>query len=491
MNTSTIVQINKGQVPERSVIEAVAKAYPTVFGHATQHDGEIEYEVTDKPWSVDEIMKLVEHEELRNDTRILFFGNWKKFEDETDILPYVMTPDGADPILAYFVEGDFDNFANLNGKHVGEYCLAEEVLTDIFEKFTGDDEDKFILGLKSDKCKTLVHDAIKTRGWLTFLPKTGEPWSIGKNDQMLGFPWGSISNKADIELPEARAAEPTKKKFSMSFLGKKKAEAAPEPVKEEPKPVKDPAVVEPAKEPEPVHDPKTDTAVTWRKTQVPPHLTSGVRNAWIRLFNGDRAIGIVGGEGALPGDHMSKTCHISVHPSLVPFLEHKVTDTKSIKELREKVLKGDKSIPKDMKEASKSTVREAYVPSDSAWDNALEKYVKFLDASGKKRPSPIEIQKSEGKRTVFSQKLGIDFNEMFLRTPEEISELFDGNEIATDAYIEMRRYAIEKSGLKLEDLVTASTKGEEPKVENTEAVNDKPTKKTGGGLSFLKKNKAA
>lgn len=480
MNTSTLVHVRPGKVADRSVIEAVMTAYPTVSGFSLQHEGELVCEQHKPPQTVDEIMEI--QETAKDGHRIFFFGNWPKFEDESDIQPFVVTNAEGANILALNFEGKFSGYSGLNGDHTDEFCLADEVLFPRIEKAyesAGQDFGKFFEELKSKAVTATFSNTFKDRGWFAFLPYTGEPYFFGANTLMKGFPWGTVSNTTGIAFEEEKKPETPKK--GLGFLNRKKATAtAEEAPATEPtvKPVPDPAVVQPAPQPEPITV-KTETSVVagFTNVKVPPQLNSGVRNAWIRLFNGDRAKGLVGGDGDLPTDHQSKNCEIPVHSSLLEFTKEPVSDTKSMKRLLELVQKGKTAdvLPFSKVEGSKSTVREPasnYAQptlGEEESTRAMEKMIKFLDAAAKKRPAPIEMQKMEAKWPTFSEKIGVKFTDLLLLDVDQICDLFDHDKIGTCAFIEMRRKYIEASGIKLEE-IAAGAKAEEATATKTDAT---------------------
>lgn len=397
--------------------------------------------------------------------------------------------------MALLYEGNFEKWAT--GENSGELFVADEILYEHIGKLydaADQDFDKFWVDMKGDKVQTVFKGTLTDRGWFSFLPFKGEPHFFGANTLMKAFDWGSLSNPEGIVFPEEKTEPKAEKKSGLSFLNRKKASVELEP---EVKPVDNPAPKLPAP-PEPeVKPPGTDTAIVWTKVKVPPQLQGGVKNAWIRLFYGDRAQGLVSGSGELPGDHQSKNCEIDVHPSLVPFTKLPVSDTKSMKVLYEKVIKG---VSADVVQF-KSTVREpasnyASAASETEKTKAVETWIRFLDAAAKKRPSPLELQKEAAKRPPFSEQFGIDRNELLLRSRSEYLELFGGNHIAADVAVEMQQWLTQTSGVDLEK-VAAGTKGDEPKVTKAgeqvavPPASSEPAPARKSSLSFLRGKKTA
>src|ERR1700761_308569 len=225
MSKSTILHVRSGQVPDKATIEAVVKAYPSVFGHACQYDGELAHEVTSTMWTVDQIMELLEG--TKDGNRMLFFADWKagSFVDPDNIQPFVLSKDeGENPNLVVAFEGNFDDYIIKDDPNNGEFNLISEVLIDVIQKFYVEgDMDKSVENMKGDKFKKLVSNSIKTRGWFNFLPIKGDPWMFGTNADMLGLPWGTISNKAGLEALSPKTEVKVEKKGGLAFLNKKTA----------------------------------------------------------------------------------------------------------------------------------------------------------------------------------------------------------------------------------------------------------------------------
>jgi len=508
MNTGTILHLRPGKVVEKSVLEAVMTVYPTVNSFAVQHEGELAHEAFTTPLPIEGegILKLID--ECKDGHRVLFFGNYPKFEkdDSNDLPPFIVTNAEGAPCLAIFAEGPFPGYIGKDN-YTPVFNMMNEVVFAAIEK-AGDPEgdiDKTIANLRgsSEFKKTLLNTIPEeSRGWFMFLPYTGEPWCFGKNKDMMGFPWGTISNMTNLNALRPVEEKPVEKKSPLGFLAKRKtAEAVPQEVK----PVKDPAPVLPVETPTPADTvPNTDTKIIWKMVEVPKSLNGGVKNAWIRLFNGSNAIGLVGGEGELPQNHQSKSVTIPVHPSLVPFTSEVPNDAKSMKNLKDKVMKSDQAgkLVTFEKKESKSSVREPSANyttptmSEDSATKAMEKMLKYLDTTSKARPTPIDIQKTESKWPVFSSKIGVDFNELLLLSVDQISDLFDKNDIATCAFIEMRRKYIE--GMKVDlNALAAPAKGDEPTAAKAsgELVQSKPAQpvveKKSNALGFLAKKKVA
>lgn len=520
MNKSLITHVLPGKTVPRAYLNRAMVQYPTVFGFAVQHEGKIEFEVSPKMWPVEQI------EELLNGTmtshRVLFMANFPKFDPKTDIQPFTLRNENDEALLAIFMEGDTD-FAGLDGDHTEEYNASDAMvfpeISKAYEK--AEDTEKFYELLRTENTLTrrVLMKVFNHRGVYCLLPREGEPIAFGNNELGASYPWGHSSQGKQMGYVEAEAAPPKEEKKVVSFMDKLRGKSSPPSAEPPPVPKTDTSV----KAPPPDTGTKVDETGTLVFVKPPSGLQGKARNTWLRMFNDKVA-------GQLPPNHESKEAGVYTHPKLVDLAKKQVSDKKAVERLEQQVINIRDSnpleLPKDFpageqptekpqeekkpittapdkvadKPAARSGVRESVhevlgILSKDDKEKSMEKVASYLDTRSEKQKSPLEIQKMESKWPVFSSEIGLEFNELLFVTPDQWLKLFDGNKIATAAFLEMKRKYIDTSGVKLEDLVRGSTKPEEGAV-NTEAANDKPVKTPSeaappaakkGGLSWLKK----
>lgn len=510
-NAATILHILPGKVPPKDHIQAVKTIYPTVYGFAVQHEGKLVCEKFDVDYPIDQIMKMISHEEVKLGHRLLFFANYPTFADKQDVQPFVVAQEGK-AIVALMYEGDFEKkWGGMNGKHTAEFNNADENLFPrlgkAIEEADGDDI-KLQKELSSDGVQRVFKNTYDKRGWFTFLLATGAPIAFGANEVMKGYDWGTISNGTNVLIPEAKKEEPKpvvkKDSFGLDFLsGDAPPAAAPAPVVPENMPIIQP---EPA---------KTDTKLSYTMMSIPPQLDAGVRNRFIRLFFGRNAIALSGdGDGELPGNHQAKECVIPVHPALVPIFaaavedfKKKAPDQRAIKKYEEQLrglakkrgpvdmpaagaeleagiiaTNGDKPVTNGTREPASN-----YMPRMSEPEIAqqTEKWMKILDNQSAKRPDPTALAKMEERYPPYSTSVGVKFEDMYLRTPEELIDLF--GRPGGIAYLEIRRKLMAAANVKLEDLVNtlpAAKQVEVPSPQPVATTPEQPLKKV-SGLEFL------
>lgn len=520
MNRATCLHVPAGQIADRSVIEAVMKAYPTAVGFSLQHEGKL---VTESHLSTDNITaaNLIEAMTIAKEGhKHFFFANLDKLNGIEDVMPFVVTNDEGATMLSIMYDGNFDKYAGLNGNHTAEFCVADEILFDKIGKAweeAGKDFEKFVGILKSDKFKKILNTTFDKRGWFMFMPYTGAPWAFGANETALGTTWGVFSNGEGIELPKPVAAAAPAASGGLSFLTGRTGSTPPPQPEATPKEAT-PATADPAPAKETPIPP--NEKIAWVPIKCPAQLTGGARNFWYRLFNGIHAKGLnFENEGVLAPDYQAASpSPVPIHPSLVSFATRNVTNQKEIRQLAEEVKKAfPAGIPVSPVQAppaatpaaapspaSRSTVREPFTGTAGNGsseftptmtmeqkEKAMAAMVEFLSISSEKRPSPLDLQKMESKYTAFSSDIGCKFEELLLVPPDRLLKIFDGSKPAVAAYCEIRRKYIETSGIDLEALV-AATKADEAKVKAAAAAPVVAAAPTGtGGLSFLTGRSAA
>lgn len=487
MNKTCIIHLPPGRTADAAFLAEAVVKFPTVFGFAFQQDGALEEEVHTNSWKPEEIQEILEY--AKDGHRVLMVGNWPKHGGKDDIQPYVLRDAQDQPILAMFMEGDFAGYSGINGEHTDEYNVSDEVVFPRIEKAWKDadcDFDKFVEELRGAAVGRTLKNSFKHRGYFLLLPRTGEPIIIAENAIGAEYSWGSASNVEGLSYKEAApAAEVKETGGSLSFLDRMRGKKASEPAASPP-----PTPVIKKEEKKADIKPSTDTSIPLVEMSPPSGLTGGARNHWLRLFNAKSP-------GDLPGDHQSNKVKIWVHPSMVEFAKRNVSSTKDMRKLVQEVKDAGKGDPKDFKattaDTGKSTTREPvanYVNTSTVLDvKDKEKAVGLLAGFLDKKLTPLDIQKMESKWPVFSDEVGVSFEELLFLSADQLMKLFDGNKIATAMVIQFRRKFIEGTNLKLEDLVTSGSKGEEPKGTDTAPpkVTEKPAAAQGGGLSFLRR----
>lgn len=508
MNISTIVSIPAGQLADKAFMTEALTKFPTVIGFAIQHENELITESHKTSMKYDDLDVII-GANTQSGHRVVLLGNWPAFESVEDVGPYVLEDRQGQPIAAVFMEGDFSDYRSEGDKHVDEFNVWFDEVGERIEKLyiaAGEDYDKFVESLKDGKFQKIVSKSYSHRGQFVILTRTGEPIAFGKADDEVckQYKWGWVSNSHGFTYTEAapepeKPAVPEKLSLRDRLLGKKDSSASPPP------PAPDVKNVLPPPPPTGSKDVKTPDlgAVSNVKLVMlspPKKLQSGARNHWLRLFNAKEP-------GDLPADHQSNKCQIAVAENLVEFAKRDVEGTKDMRKLTQEVkeflAKGTTSEPAKVTtlDTGKSTVREPaknYTGMSGVLDvKQKEKAMTAIaDYLGLKK-TPLEIQKVEASSPSFSSEIGMTFEELLFVGADGFAKAIDGDtKIAVAIITEMKQQLIQRSGLKLEDLV-AGSKGEEPKEVNTEVVNDKPVKTaapvaaTGDGLSFLRRPAAA
>lgn len=538
-NQATIIHKKPGfLVPDATLLLATTKM-PTAFGFAGQENGVLKVEVLPKQLPLGELKEL--QLAFKDSHLVMFFANFPKAVIPDDVQPWTINGEDGNPMLSIFCTGNAKNYEGLNGDHTGEYCASDEIIFPRLEKaaqVANNDIDKLMEEIKKKGLQNVMMGTFEDEGGYVFLAGTGDPICFGNWGMGGEFSWGRTSNTLGYsESSSAPVVEKAKEavKTGLSFLRGGGAPATATAPASAPVEVPQPNVT-PAPALQPPADPPAGPAVppdpkdpsTWtpqqleakgyRKIFPPPKLGKNgkARNLWLRSFNCLKP-------GHLPTDHESPECSVWVTSDLLDLAKRIVSSKGEVENIAthiNRLRKGGNStisegsgvvmattsaeqkaietaelarmelLEKDEKPITRSTTREKYVPnagthiavmSDDQKLAAMLKMDEFFKKD--KRPSPLEMQKSESKHATYTEATGRERNDLIFMTAAEIDEIIGGNPVALSMILELRHRLIEEAGLKLEDLVMPKT--EEPIVEPVKVPEPAPAK-TGGALSFLR-----
>jgi hypothetical protein len=545
MNSATIVVKKPGLYVPDELLSTVSTKCPTAFGFAGRAEGKLVCEISPKSIAIAELKQL--QDAFKDETLVMYFANFPKAVMPDDIMPWSVKV-GDEHIVMLFAEGDVNDYVGMNGDHTGEYNAFDEVVFPRLNKAmidAGEDLDKFFDELRKPGFQKTLGNIFKDRGVFVILPQKGDAICFGDSKLGGAYDWGTTSNMHGY-VAKTEAAPVVKPGLSFLRGGgttSTKPNATPDievpvtaPEVPEPEPSGgDGLPLKPGKENSQMgtnpaivgKTPQQLEAAGWKKMFPPPKLAKGsARNLWLRSFNA----------GRLPPDHESSECSVWVPADIIDIAKRTASSKKDVENITYAVSQRRKAMAqnpggavnmdlahKELETASaaaeiltgkgekpvtsgKSTVREAYVPSGAPSNGSSEflptmtddeklKAMVIMDEYFKKdkQPTPLEVQKGESKHATFSEATGYKFTDLLFLPVEQITKLFDGNKIAVAAFVEMRRNYLDKTDLKLEDLVISTKiEKEEPKKEEPKAsvpsVQPQPQpKKASGGLAFLRK----
>lgn len=558
MNSATIVVKKPGLFVPESLLSTVSTRCPTAFGFAGREKGILRCEIADTPISVEELGKL--QEAFKDEHLVMYFANFPKAVIPDDVQPWsVRVPDeNGEHIVMLFGEGDFGSYSGMNGDHTDASNAFDEVVFPRLSRAMNDADqnvDRFFDELRKPNFQKTLTNAFKDRGYFVLFPVKGDPICFGNvPNGLLDQPWGLVSNAHGWTPPVAKAPETiAEPKPALAFLrgggvsvptAKATKDIPVSVTTKEPAPIPEPEPsggeglpLKPGKENEQVginpaivgKSEKELEAAGWRKTFPPPKLAKGkARNFWLRVFNG----------GKLPPDHESSQCAVWVSPDIIDLSNRTASSKGEVENIAYQVNKRRKEaagsgdvISKQMAIASqsaeiltskeekpitsgKSTVRERYVGNEGTPGNgtsmftpdmsdddtlkAMERLDGYLDPKNRKRPTPTEIYEGEKKWPTFSERTGRKFTDLLFLPVAQITDLFDGNKIATSAFIEMRTKFIQASRLDLSALVLSgqevpddvrdvNDRTKEKKEEPAQKASVPAVPAQSGGLAFLRK----
>jgi len=413
MNSATIVVKKPKLFVPDELLNTVSSRCPTAFGFAGRLDGKLVCEISPRTIPLEELKEL--QKAFNDEHLIMYFANFPKAVVPDDVQPWSVVGASGEHIVMLFAEGNFGEYANMNGDHTDVSNAFDEVVFPRLSKAMNDADqnvDRFYEELRKENLQKTLSKSFKDRGYYVFLPLKGDPICFGNvPNGLLDLPWGLVTNSHGWV---AKVEAPASTKPALAFMrGGGVAVPAPKATPDVEVPVTSPNRHEDPEPPVPELEPsggdglpksgkenkekvginpaiagKTPQqleAAGWRKTFPPPKLARGkARNFWLRVFNG----------GMLPPDHESSQCSVWVSPDIIDLSNRTATSKGEVENIAYQVNKRRKEAAgsgavsttqtpieqKAIAEAAtaaeiltgreekpitsgKSTVREAYVPS--------------------------------------------------------------------------------------------------------------------------------
>lgn len=466
MNTATIITVKSGQVPPLDFMKLVLEKNKTMAGFAIQDAENGKNILTSDAFatvpSLEEVMELLEGSKEQN--RMLFFGNLDGEAKTQDLQPFVLKF-GEDDILAYCVEGDFNQFSNSKTELTETANFNHELLMPSLAKilkYSDGDVEKLYGELTDDLTAKQLINSMGHRGVITFMPVSGNMSAIGKNELGNEFDWGTTSQTHGFgdadQTPVSTGKVGWWKKTKEAVVGEKVETKPVEAKKEE---VKTPITAVHNKPP--VHEePKLNVDMPaplndkghWQ--EVPDTITGKARRKYIeKMTNKQPTKGWA-----------EKGFKIWVQGPVKQTLQ-------DLPKPQEQTTATSTSVPKsgsDIKEQRQNTTatvknvkaEEATMFTMSATEkSAVETHIlKHLDHNSAQIPNPLELQKIEAKYNKFTTQVGVKLQDLFKWTAKDIELLFkDHPKAAFLAFIEMRQQAIQsvKFDEKPADVATPGT----------------------------------
>lgn len=486
MNVPQIIIHKKaGHSIPKALFETALRKCPSASGFAVKYEenGEksIQSDKFDKAVTAENLVEIAD--QAKDFEAAFYLGNFvtKLTNPKEDAQPYTVTVFDADEpenleksrdIVAFFVEGDFNKYAENNG-HTEEYNFAHTViipmLGEIYEEVAGD-IGKFTARLHKPSFEKNLFAHAGHRGVFLFFPLEGGSIAFGDSKGLAGeYDWGTASQHLDWDKPKekapiTKATEATVAAVAAvkkNVFGIKTQPPAPSITtdKNGVHTVGNTTVIDAKGDMKADVEDKKNTASHANKGKIqvspPPKLDGTARNKWIRLFNNDK----------LPDKHYDKTLTLWIDPELAPFAQRADLETvQDVKDLQQEINTGNKpkaTGPVDMRKPANELPVSAVIPkrepekrppSDFVPDMNDAEMVEitgiladFVDRD--KVPSAQEIQGMEKPWPKFSEKVGIPFHDMLRWRTEELTKIFK-DKYAVMAFIEMRAELIKRMDVK-------------------------------------------
>ena len=511
MNTSVIITIKAGEVPNRDYIAKALQQCPTCYGLVVQNeDGEdssLEIAKDASNLSLDKLMETLEA--CKDANVVLTLGNMvQDFDKDNDLMPFVFQQgDGEtepENILAIFLEGDASSYCRPGEGHTEIHNLWEDLIfPTIGEKFEASaDLPSFFDKLRTSAFKQTVLNSFKHRGVAIFVPVIGDIITMENNEIGAEYSWGTTSNTfgwgdAVKTKPEGTV---TKAKSRLSaLLGTSSTKTSvPDTKKPETK-------SEHVRDDKGVHHIISAENKGMTNVKPPAKLQGNARNAWIRLFTETY-------EGPMPAGSASKDYVVSVPDNILPFAMEDVSTKDQVKQLTKRVkaaragaamesaheqIQDPKVTEKPVINPAKPEPRPAsdYLPDLSADDKkgSTDLVIDWATRPADKMPTALEILSRESKWPAFTTSSGIKDTDMLNWQIADIKELAKKFPDAMAlAFLEMKSIAIANGAFKeyLDSLAKAPPASGSAKTADVPATQTQEPKKK-SRLAMLRGSAAA
>ncbi len=444
MNTSVIIHKKKDHDVPKGYLQEALKKCPTCFGIAVRdtNDGNATIDISAevKTLSVDDLAKVLAG--CKDVEVVLSLGNMTQdFDKETDLQPFVFQqavegePD-PENILAVFMEGDFPNYNKPGAGHTDEFNLWEDfmfpTMLDHFSLANQDVED-FYVRLRKSTFEQAIMNTVSHRAAVVLVPLDGELISFGRNELGAEYDWGTTTNRfgwgdaSKLEKAAETAIAAVKKTGGrLSKLMGTTSASPPELPTGETK--VGGTTIKDVKAEGSVFDIWPGTSVkTHTMFRVPPGLQGNARNRWIRLMLG------LSPQADLPKGKDHSNFMLPIPNTWIGFAQEDVTTNDDVKNLGTKLksfqetgivvgvhsTKNPSATPAapapDVKKVEKK--EETRPASDWLPELSPDEKKGSVDlvtelATNPKRPSALDVQRVESKWPVFSEMMGIKFEDM-------------------------------------------------------------------------------
>lgn len=442
-NIQTVITKNAGHIIPKELFELILKKKPNAFGYVVQ-DGE-GLSIGREEGAVD----MAALEQMNTETvsmrSILTFGWMSEGFDKDDLLPFALY-DGADPFLAFALEGDFPKYDTNNGR-TQEFNLVSEIiapsLSDICE-LTGGDVEKLMAAIGKPMFNNNFLAAVGHRGVLSILAPSGDFVNFSKNELGETYDWGTTSQRHGFgDAKQEPVKQETKKRFSFG----KKAEA-PSAVKDVATPGTAPRASVPAV------TTKETPKVAERLPIRPPAFihANDDKKSWYQMVCGNlpkgwkHGIPVIPVEGVTPPAKIedlqawraSKKKEVIAAATVTPAPAATATSAGPVKTVEEvKAIKAEENLP--------------IIPAKDM-EKVLDFVAKHIDGQSSSMVAPDQIQAIEKKFPTLSEALGLKSEDMLNWTPSALFALarHDSRAVVLMA-LEFRN--LYRNTLKMEDLV--------------------------------------
>ena len=417
-----IVESKVGHTIPTNELKTLLNRYPNSFGYATIDEGKMMLGKDNDPEEVT-FDKIDNYNQILKDHYVLYYFGRGEVKQE-DLQPFVVCSDQGLPKIVCFVEGNFTNFADANGR-TDESNFMQDYLQQKIDYLHELCEDDVERTMKQFENKITGREIVrefgdKGRGVIYLMGTVGNPTCIELNELRKDFEWGSVSDMSELtnatkigtSVPASGGKEMTDTEKKIAELRARKAARAAQPdgvhtTDATPKPLA------------PLQEDLQNAAALEKKDLIfPPKEVFSHRNNLKDWLN--KNLGTCPDGYKLWVDHPEK-CPGFPRSMFKPGSE--VLKVKSLTEMGTALKGAGASAEASKPDADKDTSAGGFPIIPAGQKEQVAKLIGNADMKGKSIMDPKKIQKIEAVSSTFYDQFGVTPEDTFQWKDERILEL--------------------------------------------------------------------
>jgi hypothetical protein len=195
-----IVESYAGHTIPENELKTLLARYPNQFGYMTVDAGKLMIAGDNDPEELT-FEKVNDYNQILKDHHVAWFFGRGEVKKE-DIQPFVLCNDQGLPKICAFLEGDFTNFADANGRSDESNFIADylQQKVDYLYELCGEDLEKTMSQFENKVTQREIVREVgdKGRAVIYFMSTTGAPILLQLNELSKNFDWGSVSDTSEL-----------------------------------------------------------------------------------------------------------------------------------------------------------------------------------------------------------------------------------------------------------------------------------------------------